>query len=197
MRSARPSVRSLSSAPARWRGRTAPRWLRSPRRPRSTLGALKEDWNGFSVLHTAASRVAALELSFVPGEGGLSATEMGRPGALDVLFLLGADEIDVPPGAFTVYIGSNQNILITTFSIDFYRDLDNHQRIVRSQEAAPNNAFLSLLLGIVGRLPRNRASWQARYRVTSGIRRVSLWSLRSIRSATPCHFLQWRESCTW
>jgi NADH-quinone oxidoreductase subunit G len=29
------------------------------------------------------------------------------PGALDVLFLLGADEIDVAPGAFSVYIGTH------------------------------------------------------------------------------------------
>ena len=32
---------------------------------------------------------------------------MAKFGALDVLFLLGADEIDVQPGAFTVYIGTN------------------------------------------------------------------------------------------
>jgi NADH-quinone oxidoreductase subunit G len=71
------------------------------------FGAVKEGWNGFSVLHSAASRVGALELGFVPGEGGLSAIEMAKAGALDVLFLLGADEIDVPPGAFTVYIGTH------------------------------------------------------------------------------------------
>jgi NADH-quinone oxidoreductase subunit G len=38
-----------------------------------SLGAVKEGWNGFSVLHTAASRVGALDLGLVPGEGGLSA----------------------------------------------------------------------------------------------------------------------------
>jgi len=32
---------------------------------------------------------------------------MSEPGALDVAFLLGADEIDVPSGAFVVYIGSH------------------------------------------------------------------------------------------
>jgi NADH-quinone oxidoreductase subunit G len=32
---------------------------------------------------------------------------MAEESALDVLFLLGADEIDVPPGAFVVYIGSH------------------------------------------------------------------------------------------
>jgi NADH-quinone oxidoreductase subunit G len=71
------------------------------------MGAVREGWNGYSVLHTAASRVGALEIGFVPGEGGLNAAAMEKPGALDVAFLLGADEIDVPPGAFVVYIGSH------------------------------------------------------------------------------------------
>jgi NADH-quinone oxidoreductase subunit G len=71
------------------------------------LGALKEGWNGYSVLHTAASRVGALDIGFVPDAGGRSAADMVQPGNMDVLFLLGADEIDVPPGAFVVYIGTH------------------------------------------------------------------------------------------
>jgi NADH-quinone oxidoreductase subunit G len=71
------------------------------------LGAIKDGWNGFSVLHTAASRVGALDIGFVPGEGGKAAADMTKPDALDVLFLLGADEIDVPPGPFVVYIGTH------------------------------------------------------------------------------------------
>ena len=71
------------------------------------LGAVKDGWNGYSVLHTAASRVGALDLGFVPGEGGLSAGQMVAAGALDILFLLGADEIDVAPGAFVIYIGTH------------------------------------------------------------------------------------------
>ena len=67
----------------------------------------KDDWNGYCVLHTAASRVGALDLGFVPGSGGRNAAAMAKPGALDVLFLLGADEIDVAPGAFVVYIGTH------------------------------------------------------------------------------------------
>src|SRR5262249_36734436 len=59
------------------------------------LGAVKDGWNGFCVLHTAASQVGALELGFVPGEGGLNAAAMANTNALDVLFLLGADEVDV------------------------------------------------------------------------------------------------------
>ena len=71
------------------------------------LGAIKDGWNGYSVLHTAASRVGALDIGFVPGEGGLHAAHMAKTGALDVLFLLSADEIDVPPGAFVVYVGTH------------------------------------------------------------------------------------------
>ncbi|HXZ16637.1 MAG TPA: NADH-quinone oxidoreductase subunit NuoG, partial [Roseiarcus sp.] len=71
-----------------------------------SLGVVKEGWNGFNVLHTAASRVGGLDLGLVPGEGGLDAPAMAKAGALDVLFNLGADEIDVGPGAFVVYLGA-------------------------------------------------------------------------------------------
>jgi NADH-quinone oxidoreductase subunit G len=67
-------------------------------------------WNGYSILHTAAARVGALDLGFVPGVGGASARQMAAPGALDVLFLLGADEIDVAPGAFVIYLGSHGDL---------------------------------------------------------------------------------------
>ncbi len=70
-------------------------------------GAAAEGWNGFSVLHTAAARVGALDLGFVPAAGGLKAAQMAEPGAIDLAFLLGADEIDIAPGAFVVYIGSH------------------------------------------------------------------------------------------
>jgi NADH-quinone oxidoreductase subunit G len=70
------------------------------------LGAVKDGWNGFGVLHTAASRVGALDLGFVPGQGGLTARQMATFGTLDVLFLLGADEIEIAPGAFVVYLGT-------------------------------------------------------------------------------------------
>jgi NADH-quinone oxidoreductase subunit G len=71
------------------------------------LGAVKDGWNGYGVLQSAASRVGAFDLGFVPGEGGLTARQMAASGTLDVLFLLGADEIDIAPGAFTVYIGTH------------------------------------------------------------------------------------------
>src|SRR4051812_1533948 len=72
-----------------------------------SVGAIKDGWNGFSILHTAASRVGGLDIGFVPGAGGKSALDMAKAGALDVVFLLGADEIAIAPGAFTVYIGTH------------------------------------------------------------------------------------------
>jgi NADH-quinone oxidoreductase subunit G len=70
-------------------------------------GALREDWNGFSVLHTAAARVGALDIGFVPGEGGLDLAGMLNPGAVAVLFNLGADETDIPAGPFVIYQGTH------------------------------------------------------------------------------------------
>jgi NADH-quinone oxidoreductase subunit G len=71
------------------------------------LGAVKDGWNGFAMLHSAASRVGGLDIGFVPGTGGLKAAEMATFGTLDVLFLLGADEIEIANGAFVVYIGTH------------------------------------------------------------------------------------------
>ncbi len=71
------------------------------------VGAVKDGWNGFSVLHAAASRVAALDLGLTPGAQGKTAAQMADGNGLDVLFLLGADEIEVKPGPFVVYIGTH------------------------------------------------------------------------------------------
>ncbi len=71
------------------------------------LGVVKDGWNGFNVLQSAASRVGGLDLGLVPGEGGLDALGMAKAGAVDLLINLGADEIDIEPGAFVVYIGTH------------------------------------------------------------------------------------------
>ncbi len=71
------------------------------------FGAVKDGWNGFAVLQDTASRVGALDIGFAAGAGGLSSVEMATFGTLDVLFLLGADEVKVPEGTFTVYIGTH------------------------------------------------------------------------------------------
>jgi NADH-quinone oxidoreductase subunit G len=72
-----------------------------------SLGVVKDGWNGFNVLHSAASRVGGLDLGLTPGEGGLDAAAMAKGGALDVLFNLGADEIVIEPGPFVVYLGTH------------------------------------------------------------------------------------------
>lgn len=71
------------------------------------VGAITPEWNGFGVLQTAAARVGALDLGFVPGEGGLDVAGIAQGGALDVVFNLGADEVEIGPGAFVVYQGTH------------------------------------------------------------------------------------------
>ncbi len=71
----------------------------------SVAGHFKMAWN---VLHSAAARVAGLDMGFVPASGGLSASQMVAKRGVDVLFLLGADEIDVSGSdAFKVYLGTH------------------------------------------------------------------------------------------
>jgi NADH-quinone oxidoreductase subunit G len=70
-------------------------------------GALSHDWHGFNVLHTAAARVGALDLGFVPGPNG-KATDAMLDGGVELLWLLGADGFDsarIAPGTFVVYQG--------------------------------------------------------------------------------------------
>ena len=66
------------------------------------------EWNGFNVLHAAASRVAGLDLGFVPGERGRGLLEM-LSGDMEVVYLLGADEIDIGKlgDAFVIYQGTH------------------------------------------------------------------------------------------
>jgi NADH-quinone oxidoreductase subunit G len=71
------------------------------------IGAVKDGWNGFAVLQNTASRVGALDIGFTAGSCGLNAAQMNTFGTLDVLFLLGADEVKVPDGVFVVYIGTH------------------------------------------------------------------------------------------
>jgi NADH-quinone oxidoreductase subunit G len=70
-------------------------------------GAMSPDWHGFNVLQLAAARVAALDLGFLPGAGGKDVATM-LAGGVDVLWLLGADEVDaaaIDPKTFVVYQG--------------------------------------------------------------------------------------------
>ncbi|KIP99252.1 NADH dehydrogenase [Agrobacterium tumefaciens] len=72
-----------------------------------SVGAVSAEWNGFSVLHTAAARVGGLDIGFVPADKSANAASIVA--SSEVLFLLGADEIDLSAKAakLTVYIGSH------------------------------------------------------------------------------------------
>lgn len=71
-------------------------------------GLVSGEWNGFNVLHTAAARVGGLELGFVPGEGGMDTAAITE-GKAEVVYLLGADEIDTSKlaNSFVIYQGHN------------------------------------------------------------------------------------------
>jgi NADH-quinone oxidoreductase subunit G len=71
--------------------------LHAARALAQATGMVREDWNGFNVLHTAASRVGALDLRLVPAEGGRDVEGILRgaeSGEINLVWLLGADEID-------------------------------------------------------------------------------------------------------
>ena len=68
-----------------------------------TLGLVKDNWNGFNVLHFSAARMGGLMLGYA-ADGGIRAVAAARP---KLLFLLGADEVpfDAFAGSFKVFIG--------------------------------------------------------------------------------------------
>jgi NADH-quinone oxidoreductase subunit G len=70
-------------------------------------GLISNDWNGFNILHTAAARVGGLDLGLVSDGGVASIIEDCGAGKLDVVYLLGADEIDTDKlgKTFVIYQG--------------------------------------------------------------------------------------------
>jgi NADH-quinone oxidoreductase subunit G len=72
-------------------------------------GFVKGDWNGFNVLHTAASRVAALDMGLITDGGIESILSGSEKGDIKVVYNLGADEIDTSrlKKAFVIYQGSH------------------------------------------------------------------------------------------
>lgn len=69
----------------------------------SPLGLVKDGWNGFNVLHMAASRMGGLMLGYAQ-KGGIADVVAAKP---KLAFFLGADEVDFGAfeGTFKVYIG--------------------------------------------------------------------------------------------
>ncbi len=78
-------------------------------------GLVKDGWNGFNVLHTAAARVAGLDMGFVPGAGGLNARGIlaaARQGDIGAVWFLGADQIETNSldRCFVVYQGHHGDV---------------------------------------------------------------------------------------
>ncbi|HEY7765254.1 MAG TPA: NADH-quinone oxidoreductase subunit NuoG [Aestuariivirgaceae bacterium] len=75
-------------------------------------GAIKDGWNGFSVLHAAASRVGALDIGALPGSKGRKTRDILKAasrGDVELVYVLGADEIDMQGlgSAFVIYQGTH------------------------------------------------------------------------------------------
>jgi len=76
------------------------------------FGVVKEGWNGYNLLHTAASRVGALDIGFLPEKGGKDMAgilEGAENGEIKLVYLLGADEIPTEKlgEAFVIYQGTH------------------------------------------------------------------------------------------
>jgi len=75
-----------------------------------SCGLCRAEWNGFNVLHHAAARVGGLDLGFLPGPGGRDVEGILNgcdSGDIELLYLLGADEVDTGGlgRAFVIYQG--------------------------------------------------------------------------------------------
>ncbi|MEE9273653.1 MAG: NADH-quinone oxidoreductase subunit NuoG [Robiginitomaculum sp.] len=76
------------------------------------FGMVKEGWNGFNVLQTAVSRVAGLDMGFVPAKDGVGTEAILKgcqDGSIKTVYSLGCDEIDEAGygDAFVIYQGSH------------------------------------------------------------------------------------------
>jgi len=71
---------------------------------------IQEDWNGFNIIHTAAARVGALDIGFVPQNKDTDLKQIldkAEAGEIKLVYLLGADEFDVNKlkNSFVIYQG--------------------------------------------------------------------------------------------
>ncbi|AHX03699.1 NADH dehydrogenase (quinone), G subunit [Ehrlichia chaffeensis str. Heartland] len=74
------------------------------------FGMLRDDWNGFNVLHKASARVGALDIGFVPSSNTNVMSDIINgigSGEIEVLYLLGADEVEISrsKSSFIIYQG--------------------------------------------------------------------------------------------
>ncbi len=84
--------------------------LATARKIADDYSLVKDGWNGFNVLHTAAARVGGIDLGFTPDAGGRDVEGIlagASNGDIDIVYLLAADEIDTARlgDTFVVYQG--------------------------------------------------------------------------------------------
>lgn len=152
---------------------------------------IKEGWNGFNVLHTAASRVGALDLGLTTEGGVAGILNDAEAGNVKAAFLLGADEIDTAALAktFTVYVGThgdegvkNANVILpgVTYTEKPGTYINTEGRVQQAEKAsnAPGDAredwtILRALSDIVGEtLPYNTLA-ELRVKLTEAVPAVA------------------------
>ena len=84
------------------------------------FGLVRDDWNGFNVLHKVAARVGGLDIGFLPHDpvkiGVSEILKSSENGEIQVLYLLGADEVDIAavkeknPSLFVIYQGHHADM---------------------------------------------------------------------------------------
>ena len=80
------------------------------RRLAAQYNFIQQNWCGFNVLHTAASRVGALDLNFTPTDPVVTTSSIiaaAREGSIKILYLLGVDHLDFNQlqNTFMIYQG--------------------------------------------------------------------------------------------
>lgn len=143
------------------------------------LGVVREGWNGFNILHRAASRVGALDAGFVPAKDGKGFAEIldgTKDGSIKALYLLGADEFDarahVGWKTFVIYQGhhgdhgaSRADVILPgaafTEKDGIYLNMEGRVQFARKASFAPGDAredwkILRALSEVIGQtLPYN------------------------------------------
>ncbi|WP_367364561.1 NADH-quinone oxidoreductase subunit NuoG [Candidatus Tisiphia endosymbiont of Nedyus quadrimaculatus] len=94
---------------------------------------VRDDWNGFNILHNHASMVGSLDIGFSPKNGGNGVSEIlqkAERGEIKFVYLLGSDEIDMNKikSSFVVYQGhhgdNGANVADVIFPASSYTEKD-------------------------------------------------------------------------
>ncbi|MDR0773796.1 MAG: NADH-quinone oxidoreductase subunit NuoG [Rickettsia sp.] len=94
---------------------------------------VRDDWNGFNILHNHASMVGSLDIGFSPKNGGNGVSEIlqkAESGEIKFVYLLGSDEIDMNKikSSFVVYQGhhgdNGANVADVIFPASSYTEKD-------------------------------------------------------------------------